>query len=81
MTFQNEGQSDRAVRMLAGIALLTAGWLLSLNALGAALFVIGAITLGTGIVGWCPAYSVFGMSTLKTSAGHCPNCRTEHHDV
>jgi Protein of unknown function (DUF2892) len=74
MTFLNEGQSDRAVRMLAGIVLLTAGWLLSLNALGVALLVVGTIALGTGIVGWCPAYSLVGFSTLKTPARQCPTC-------
>ena len=81
MTFVNEGQSDRAVRMVGGIVLLTAGWLLSLNALGVALFVIGAIALGTGIVGWCPAYSLFGISTPKAPAGHCPNCDSGHHRI
>jgi DUF2892 family protein len=55
--------------------------MLALNALGVALFVVGAIALGTGIVGWCPAYTLFGISTVKTPAGHCPNCDTEHHHV
>ena len=81
MRFLNEGQSDRAVRMLAGIVLVGAGWMLALNTLGVALFVIGAIALGTGIVGWCPAYTLFGISTVKTPAGHCPNCDTEQHHV
>jgi thioredoxin family protein/DUF2892 family protein len=36
----------------------------------------GAIALGTGIVGWCPAYTLFGISTVKTPAGHCPHCDT-----
>jgi hypothetical protein len=81
MRFLNEGQSDRAVRMLAGIVLVVAGWMLALNTLGVALFAIGAIALGTGIVGWCPAYTLFGISTVKTPAGHCPNCDIEHHHV
>jgi DUF2892 family protein len=81
MRFLNEGQSDRAVRMLAGVVLLVAGWMLALNALGVALFVVGAIALGTGIVGWCPAYTLFGISTVKMPAGHCPNCDTERHHV
>jgi hypothetical protein len=67
--------------MLAGIVLVVAGWMLALNALGVALFVIGAIAVGTGIVGWCPAYMLFGISTVKTPAGHYPNCDTEHHHV
>jgi len=79
MTFLNEGQADRGVRMLAGVLLIAAGWALSLNTLGIVLVAIGAIALGTGIVGWCPAYSLFGISTMKTPAGHCPNCETEHH--
>ena len=81
MTFLNEGQSDRGVRMLAGTLLIAAGWMLSLNVLGIALFAIGAIALGTGIVGWCPAYSLLGMSTVKAPTGHCPNCDTQHHRV
>jgi DUF2892 family protein len=81
MRFLNEGQSDRAVRMLAGIVLVVAGWMLALNTLSVAFFAIGVVALGTGIVGWCPAYTLFGISTVKTSAGHCPNCDTEHHHV
>jgi hypothetical protein len=36
MRFLNEGQSDRAVRMLAGIVLVVAGWMLALNTLSVA---------------------------------------------
>jgi hypothetical protein len=79
MTFLNEGRADRGVRMLAGIVLVAAGRAVSLNAAGVALFVLGAIALGTGIAGWCPAYSLFGISTVKTPVGHCPNCETGHH--
>lgn len=55
----NEGTIDRALRVIAGLALigLTAtgmigvwGW-------------IGVVPLLTGIIGICPAYSIFGMST------------------
>ena len=76
MRFLNEGQWDRATRLFAGIVLVVAGWMLALNTLGVALFVTGAIALGTGIVGWCPAYTLFGISTVKTPAGHCHNCDT-----
>lgn len=81
MRFLNEGQRDRSVRMLAGILLVAAGWMLASNAPGVALFVIGAIVLGTGIIGWCPAYTLFGISTVNTPAGHCPNCETERHHI
>ena len=36
MRFPNEGQSDRAVRMLAGIVFVAAGWMLALNTLSVA---------------------------------------------
>ena len=74
MRFLNEGQWDRSVRMLAGMLLLAAGWTLASSALGVALFVIGAIALGTGIVGWCPAYTAFGLSTRRVADAHCPSC-------
>jgi hypothetical protein len=72
MRFLNEGRRDRSIRMLAGIVLVVAGWVLALNTPGVALFAIGAIALGTAIVGWCPAYTLFGISTVKTqrSAGN-----------
>ena len=78
MTVLNEGQGDRGVRMFVGIVLVAAGWALSLNTFGVVLFVFGAIALSTGAIGWCPAYSLFGLSTVKTPVGHCPNCESEH---
>ena len=81
MKFLNESQRDRSMRMLAGIVLVAAGWMLALNTLGVALLAIGAIALGTGIVGWCPAYTLFGISTAKTPVGHCANCDTERRHV
>jgi hypothetical protein len=48
------------------------------GALGFVAIVVSAIAFGTGIVGWCPAYTVFGVSTRKIAAGHCPNCAADH---
>jgi len=79
MTFLNEGNSDRIVRMLGGMLLLGTAWTVSLNAFAIVLFAIGGIMLATGIVGWCPAYTVFGISTVKTPAECCRNWETEHH--
>ena len=81
MTFNNEGQADRGVRMLAGLVLLSAAWMVSFSMLGIVLFAFGATALATGLVGWCPAYTLFGVSTLKTPAGHCPNCDTANREV
>jgi hypothetical protein len=55
----NEGTVDRAIRIIVGLALISLvfvgpqtpwGW-------------IGLLPLVTGVVGWCPAYSVLGVST------------------
>jgi hypothetical protein len=81
MSFLNEAAADRGVRMLTGILLIAGGWAVSLSTLGIALSLIGAIALGTGIVGWCPAYSLFHISTLKTAVEHCPNCEPDHHHL
>jgi hypothetical protein len=79
MRFANEGDGDRAARMLGGILSLYAGWggFVS-GALGIVLVAAGAIALVTGITGWCPAYTALGASTRKVVAGHCPNCEAGH---
>lgn len=54
----NVGGIDRKLRIVAGLAIIAAGvyfqswW-----------GVIGMIPLVTGVIGWCPAYIPFGMST------------------
>ena len=64
MTF-NEGGWDRAIRILAGIALAYATWLTWPGAASVGFGMIGAIAFVTGLVGWCPAYGLFGLSTKK----------------
>lgn len=55
----NEGALDRIIRVIAGLAIISLvfigpqspwGWL-------------GLIPLATGVVGFCPAYAVFGVNT------------------
>ena len=57
----NIGSVDRALRVIVGVVLIALvfvgpqtpwGW-------------IGIIPLATALIGWCPAYSIFGMSTSK----------------
>jgi Inner membrane protein YgaP-like, transmembrane domain len=52
--------------MLGGVLLLAAAWALRWNALAIMLFAIGGMLLTTGIIGWCPAYTAFGTSSVKT---------------
>lgn len=68
MRFMNEADSDRAVRTLAGIGLLYAGWVLWSGTLSLVFSVVGAVVLLTGIIGWCPAYALFHISTNKVSS-------------
>lgn len=55
----NEGTIDRAVRIIAGLALIGLTVTGSIGAWGW----IGVLPLVTGIIGICPAYSIFGMNT------------------
>lgn len=55
----NEGGIDRILRIVAGLALLglmatgTIGWWGWL----------GIVPLATGLIGWCPAYTLLGLNT------------------
>lgn len=73
MMFMNEGVWDRAIRTLAGIAMGYAAWMtwpasvMSGPGTVSHLFlVIGSIALVTGLVGWCPVYALFDVSTKKS---------------
>jgi hypothetical protein len=57
----NMGGTDRAVRIVIGLALLSLLFLLEGGARWWGL--IGIVMIGTGIVGFCPAYLPFGIST------------------
>ena len=62
----NEHPIERALRVLAGAALLAIVFVGPKTPLGW----IGIIPLATGLLGSCPLYTVFGISTCKTKAGH-----------
>ena len=72
MRFINEGAWDRIMRIVAGIALGYAAWVISPasvmsqpGAMSIVFLVIGAVAFVTGLVGWCPAYALFNVSTKK----------------
>lgn len=66
MNFTNESPFDRILRILVGLAMLTAGWThLVTGVWGIALEVFGWVPLITGLLGWCPVYALLGISTKK----------------
>jgi hypothetical protein len=62
----NVGSADRIVRIIAGLVLLSLLFLLEGNARWFGL--IGIVPLATGLLRWCPAYSLFGMNTCGGKA-------------
>ena len=62
MFAKNEGNLDRALRVILGLALL-AGFFMMPEASYRWLFLIGLVPLATGLMGSCPVYSVLGIST------------------
>lgn len=59
----NEGQWDRIVRVLAGLGLLSLIFVGPQTLWG----LVGLVPLFTGLVGFCPLYRVFGISTCARS--------------
>lgn len=62
MFSQNEGTTDRVLRIVVGLALLIAFFLLP-EASYRWVLLIGLVPLVTGIIGTCPIYSALGLST------------------
>lgn len=60
---KNEGNIDRIIRVVIGLAVLSLLFILSgnLKYLG----LIGIVPLVTGIIGVCPIYAIFHISTNK----------------
>jgi type IV secretory pathway TrbD component len=56
----NMGGADRVIRVVLGLAIIAAGFYYK-SWFG----VIGLVPLVTAIVGWCPAYLPFGISTRR----------------
>lgn len=55
----NEGTIDRALRVIAGLVLIALAATGTVGVWGW----IGVVPLATGLIGWCPAYTLLGMNT------------------
>lgn len=62
---RNVGTLDRTLRITAGLVLVglaltgTVGWWGWL----------GLVPIATGLIGWCPPYSLLGITTCKAPSG------------
>jgi hypothetical protein len=60
----NEAGWDRILRIVLGLAMLVLGWGGFVGGVwGAVLQWLGFVPLLTGLIGWCPLYSVFHIKT------------------
>ena len=59
----NVGTIDRILRIVLGVALLAAYFLLPATSGWHNLYLIGIVPLFTAVFGTCPLYSLFGLST------------------
>lgn len=64
----NEAGWDRLLRVALGVALLIVGFGLLDGLAGIVIGIVAFVPLLTGLVGWCPLYSVFGFRTNRASA-------------
>jgi hypothetical protein len=61
---QNVGTVDRAIRIVAGLVLLSLIFILEGN--GRWWGLVGLLPLATGLIGWCALYVPFGIDTCRT---------------
>jgi membrane protein implicated in regulation of membrane protease activity len=70
ISIANVGQTDKIIRLLAGIVLVAVSFLLlgGLNTTpGIIALVVSAVLIITGLFNFCPAYKIFSLSSLKNS--------------
>ncbi|MEX2278543.1 MAG: DUF2892 domain-containing protein [Acidimicrobiia bacterium] len=64
MSFVNEAGWDRIVRVALGVVILYLGWSgVTDGGLGTVFKFLGLVPLATGLVGWCPLYSMLRFRT------------------
>ena len=62
---RNEGTIDRALRIVLGLVLLSLVFVGPQTAWGW----IGIVPLATGLIGWCPLYTLIGLNTCPMKKG------------
>lgn len=62
---RNMGNMDQAVRFIIGIVMMGIGFGAMSGGAAIAVGAIGAILFATSLIGWCPLYIPFRISTRK----------------
>jgi len=62
---KNIGNTERIIRIIAGLAILSLAFIGPQSAWA----YLGIVPLATGVMGWCPPYAIFGFSTA------CKSCK------
>lgn len=57
---KNIGGLDKIIRIIVGLAVIAAGVFYE-SYWGA----VGLVPLGTALIGWCPPYAIFGISSCS----------------
>jgi len=65
MLKQNEGKTDRMIRLVLGVVLLGVGYFVFSGTIQTILVVLGLVSLITGAIGFCGLYKVLGISTIE----------------
>ena len=60
---KNVGTIDRSLRIIIGIVLISLAFIGPQTAWGW----VGVIPLATALIGWCPLYKIFGISSCQVS--------------
>jgi hypothetical protein len=60
----NVGKVDRIIRIIVGLVLLSLIFVGPQTLWG----LVGLVPLATALFGYCPAYSIFGIRTCRTTA-------------
>lgn len=70
VSIANVGQTDKLIRLFAGIILIAVS-LMQLGGIGTTLgmvsFIVGGVLIVTGLFNFCPAYKIFSISSLSKS--------------
>jgi hypothetical protein len=66
MLTKNMGTVDRTVRVVLGLILLVVGFAALSGVLGTIVGILGGILVVTAVLGWCPLYMPFGISTKQS---------------